>query len=632
MDIEVVYGVVHNRWNEKEGKVQVLAYKEKLRDALIVNELTIEETFPKDGSVYSAMLFTGADQALDKGDFVELRVTSIHRDKVEEGKSVKVHHQPNVKRAGSRIFICTSDIFNEKERFIDMNTVMSELRISTNPFPDLAEFYISDKIHLWGPFKSRSEMVEAKTGREVARFLPGDITMLKGLGNMYILGRPTKKISEVDCMNRRQVLDWLKTKINEYGDFSAPVNQIVKALSNKDITFNSELDISRFNRAKDYIVKIDLSFQEIRKMSELTVSWQQVFIKTLERHVDDAKIEAKKSIRADLGNYEQAIRDEFDKKRKPLDLEIQELQKVRKTLIEMVEKERRVIKKYNIDVGLLQVEIDRMDKVRSSKLEDLNYVTEQKDRLIKDIRIHSQLEEQQKTDLVREVVIPNYEEQTYVSTSQEYYQNYEEMLDITKQTNIKNGNVGNTEIFESIFHGLLTYNYLLTRDETLVIYFAKLFGNSKVIIQQVEPDWTKFNKLYENGLRAVWESATRHPDQFHFLVLQDINLSSIECYGKPLLDVIRGIRQSIPGFGNPIPKNLYIIGVPLKVGQHEEFGLNIYKATFDNWGVLKDYSVKISAVSNFNAPKILRIDMIQDMLDDLNYKEDSRLLDQFFNV
>jgi hypothetical protein len=113
-----------------------------------------------------------------------------------------------------------------------------------------------------------------------------------------------------------------------------------------------------------------------------------------------------------------------------------------------------------------------------------------------------------------------------------------------------------------------------------------LTNNCRIIIQQVEADWLKFERLYYNSLQYVWETAHQEPSVIHFLVLEDINLAGIECYGKPLLDMLDGVRLKLPGCETAWPENLWIIASFLPADGERAIGLPLSQTTFRQWGYI----------------------------------------------
>ena len=62
--------------------------------------------------------------------------------------------------------------------------------------------------------------------------------------------------------------------------------------------------------------------------------------------------------------------------------------------------------------------------------------------------------------------------------------------------------------------------------------------------------------------------------------LEDVNLSSPECYAKPLLDVVRVIRKRIPYAESSYPQNLRILMTKASV-EDPAIGLPVIQDTFD---------------------------------------------------
>ena len=102
------------------------------------------------------------------------------------------------------------------------------------------------------------------------------------------------------------------------------------------------------------------------------------------------------------------------------------------------------------------------------------------------------------------------------------------------------------------------------------------------MIQNAEADWLKYSFLQENGFNLICKSAVENPEKLHFFVLQDFNIASFECYGKPIVDISNGIRSKIPGTQNIWPNNLFFILIAVD-SNIDNFGFPINKTTFRNW-------------------------------------------------
>ena len=131
----------------------------------------------------------------------------------------------------------------------------------------------------------------------------------------------------------------------------------------------------------------------------------------------------------------------------------------------------------------------------------------------------------------------------------------------------------------------MCFNGILIEDISYGIALAKAFGNAKYLIQQVGPDWMEFKQLWENGLSEIWRSSHDNPDIIHILLLEDINLSSPECYARPLTDVMQGIRPRLPYAKNGMPENLKILATKIPF-EEPPIGLPLYQTIFKAWGVV----------------------------------------------
>lgn len=625
MDIDLIYGIVGWITEEKPGGlIWIKGFRDKdsingKDNGLIFEESVIQEEFPTRGCVYSPRINSNSE--FSPGDLVEIYVTDLR----ETDKDLIVHHSKILKH-GAKLLDCGTAVFRENRKSLNLDEIEYGINGIRQNLTDSAIFYIKIKDYCYGPLRFIGGKVEPRSGKEIYKFNLSDLSILKHDDMMYLFQHPSKakSLEDVDCMDRKQVLDWLKGKLRDFGELSSQINQIAKVVDK--INVDNNLDKIRHDRVSHFIGGLELNFQEVRTLSNLTNEWRNVFNETFKKHSAEFEKEVINSIELRLKDYENLKKNEIDRKKIEQEDELKELQKNKMVLADIIEKDHLVIKKYSSDIALAKNQLSEIELQKSESLNELNFISEQKQRLIKDIKIHSQILDNNGDKKVTSNCFTTYDEQVYLSVSQEYFEDYNQMFHITRKLDIGNG-----DMFRSTFHALLSNNYLIAKDEMLVLYFAKLFGNSKIIIQQVEPDWIKFQKLYENGLSYIWESATKNPKQFHFLVLQDINLASIECYAKPLLDVIKGLRQSIPGFDNPIPPNLHIICTPLKVGHKGEFGLSLFQDTFEGWGVLQDFPISLPKVSRFFPNKILDIDSVQDMLDELAYPEDPLPAQKFFD-
>jgi len=114
---------------------------------------------------------------------------------------------------------------------------------------------------------------------------------------------------------------------------------------------------------------------------------------------------------------------------------------------------------------------------------------------------------------------------------------------------------------------------IILPDVRLATSIVKSINSTNFIVQQVGIDWISFDKLWNNGLGNLWKSAEKEPEKIHILILENINMSHIDCYMSPVIDIIQGIRGIIPIGQTCLPTNLRILRTVTEKG----IGLPIYK-------------------------------------------------------
>lgn len=71
--------------------------------------------------------------------------------------------------------------------------------------------------------------------------------------------------------------------------------------------------------------------------------------------------------------------------------------------------------------------------------------------------------------------------------------------------------------------------------------------------------WKSFTDLWGSGLRAIVEHCNINADTIHYLIVRNINLSSLTNYLQPLADLHGNFITCFPGTDIPFPSNLRIL-------------------------------------------------------------------------
>jgi hypothetical protein len=194
--------------------------------------------------------------------------------------------------------------------------------------------------------------------------------------------------------------------------------------------------------------------------------------------------------------------------------------------------------------------------------------------------------------------------------------NYYEIISSNNSSSIKDlddfydqfsNKISSKDLLKNTLYILKEKRFLIGDSIELIINSIEHLGSYEIMIQSAEADWLKYKYLEKSGFGEISQKAITIPDVPHFFILQDFNIASFECYGKPILDITNGVRSKIPGTYNNWPKNLFFILVSINA-DIDDFGFKLNKSTFKKWTFLPhtlNYSFqKIQAADGVNLDKL----------------------------
>jgi len=519
-----VVGAVEELW-QNSARVKVLSFRSN--GQLIRDSKAIIEEFPPYGYVYAKDLF----QENDLHSLIEFQV--FQSNSSSYGKDVFIVDQSKkVKYTGIRIV--PTDIPNSiVHNTIYINT-LTALAIDDN-----RTIYIQQNQYIYGPFKSANSQFIPQTPSKAYKYNYSPSDVYQSGETLYLLSKPEIAIDEMDCMTEVQLAEWFKKKIPSlFVDID--INEVKQAFSSVSA---DSLDQSRFQRVLTDLNAISFTRNEIRTLSENSEKLSSLYIKALN--------DAKKSL-------EELYLDDILRQKENIE---------------------EAIKTYNRQLSSIKEKYSK-DKEDLDKLRrEVTHLTENKERLIYDIRANIEIASPIPTSTR---LLLTYNEQSYTKEGQPY-SDLQQFISSLHAT-LKSFGFDQAYLPEKVIYQFRHKKSFLCNNIHLVLVLAKATGNCKIIIQQVEPDWIKFESLYENGLKQVWKSAHQHPQIIHLFILEDINISSIECYARPVLDILSGARALLPVEGTKWPANMWMIGIPFERPDNYEFGLPLLKNSFQNWG------------------------------------------------
>lgn len=109
---------------------------------------------------------------------------------------------------------------------------------------------------------------------------------------------------------------------------------------------------------------------------------------------------------------------------------------------------------------------------------------------------------------------------------------------------------------------LLTCRWVATPCPSWGVAYAEAMGaNARHQIVAVEPAWLTFSDAWEGEVEAFWREAVDRRDALHLLILADADRALVQCWARPLLDIVSGLRLVLPS-GLHWPENLRVMSCP----------------------------------------------------------------------
>lgn len=527
-----VKGVIAEQRAEVSARIKVLAYKKN--DKYIYDSEEIKLEFPPTGHVFAPNILAEEDWKLN--DLIEFSTMPF----TSNGPDIfKLDLKYSKKRVGLEVFRVDHDI-------LDNQHALDQPKLKLFIPEAIGSFYILNYSILFGPFKSYAGEVVPINDTKVERFHePPPIVNING--KLYLLEKPKELGEKVDCSRPLELASWFKKHIRSININPTEIQQLLQQIEQIELP---DLGNAKLSRIANLTKNVLLNREELIVLSKSSTTFQEILTTSFQNLREEIRLSEMVSVE-------------------------EELLKIKKEIDAL----RLTYKK-------LKEEINNNTLAAEALKKEITFLEENKDRLINDIKISSQVATLPSSHRTTES-INTYEVQSYLSLNRPFV-DLQEFIVCYKML----FEYGETETGKGkrILFQLRNSHAFLCANPVLIKQIADFSNNCTLFIQQVEPDWLKFESFYNNGLKQIWLSAYNQPEIIHFLILEDINMSPIECYGKPLLDLLAGVRQNLPGLQLPWPDNLWIFGIPIEKTEDEGFGVPLLERTFKDWRGIPIYS------------------------------------------
>lgn len=568
IDTDKAIGFIERELGVKSARIKVLAILKKNNIPFILSENEAEKYFPPKGYVFEPGFFFNFKHNVN--EFVSFYIEENEKAEFGQDKYKLKANASEIKNYGLNARRLTG--FNKTKLSTDLSLVQVNGDISDGKFYGITDKYIV------GELRINNQKIEPALHHRIKMWDIENENILHYNGNVKLHHSPNGESLVLDCMNDKQLFDWFRDALKKIEpDYVKLLDSKGKWRSEIPMFFSQaddekyKVDKIRIERIKEKFGLLELSISDIKTLIEKSDSLRDAFNTAIENQKEEWKATYKNEIedyRKDIERQKKIIQDELillqnfksKKEAELVDLK-NKIENLSQTIESIKQNKERIIADFSIIKEVLSID-DKQDK---SPVKQDSFILE-------------------KFDIGNESV-------TYkLANKREQF-----ILGLKYQLSLNS-------IFPNFATKLLNvlsvYKAVFLKDIRLGLAFASTTHNSDYVIQQVEPDWLHFSDLWNNGLGAIWQSAHENPERLHFLFLEDINLASPECYARPLLDTISGIRKLIPYGKSTFPINLKILATKIST-ENPEIGLPLIEQTFSGWGAI-GFSSDINKKSDEN--------------------------------
>lgn len=515
---------------------------------------------------------------LKQHNFKEGDVLSFIEKEVilQEGKNPRLHYS-SVDRSFAPICI---ELNNIEADDVFLNIELLEETIVSRFTASETNFYVTDGIYIYGSFKIERNKVKPSYGVTVDRYLSVECLKIEHPSIEHndislLLHLPKENIRKIDCSTNTQLIERVKDIISKSrmtDEIRRYINVIKDLIASENL---DELQLQKIKKVQTLLDKLSFRYDEFEALRSNSSFWSKVFDNSIEKFEDRLK------------------NDYLSKNKEILDLELQ--------------KETRKLNSIQDQLSDTKVKLEEISKITQDKNEIIETLTNQiglleqrKDEIILSLQIQGRI-----GNVAPKELKSNFEIQKSSNDSDVLYGRVSDFLDELSTLLGLEDHVDDK--LHQVIKQLKTTSFFKCDNIKNFLEVVHVLGNSQIYLNNAEVDWIKFEKFINQGLLDAFEFAYNNPLRSVYYLLQDFNIASPECYAKPLIDISRNIRKTLPIDGRTWPSNLRVVFFPLELDV-DDFGFEVNDETFSTWEELDlpsiaCYDIKLSMGLNLEAKK-----------------------------
>lgn len=420
-------------------------------------------------------------------------------------------------------------------------------------------FQVKDKLYCIKDAKTRTRLVPYCT-------ITDSMPIIKGkFGTYYLGGSLPMEQGVIDITNDQQLISWFIKNIAKvcWHDIQSGNGKLAQEAAQKAFEatkLDSSIVSHRLRRLAMLTESFVLTRDEVQSLvdapwlqptiSKALLKFKEDFVNlVLSENADEIngiRKEHKLEIQRVTAQHDSAI----SQLKESMEQALQEHDQALTEFEDEIEKKKSELSK-------LVEDISDKEKIVGRLTEQLNSINERKDAVVADFDVIKEVlglasPQIEQTSSIQANL--HMEQICTIETKLPLYRGFNKNLEICLQA--YGCQTDGITALSTIFSGFSSI--LLPNIESLMatIYAT---GKCRYITSYVNVTWKSFEDLWNNGLSQIIDSCNNYPQEIHYLVLRNINLSYIPNYMQPLFDAQMGYINTLPKTKCSYPSNLKVL-------------------------------------------------------------------------
>ncbi len=522
------------RPDNDHGKFSVLAYWSQENGELVTDPYRIKEVFLNDGNVFEPSFYLNYSSYSSNKYIIAETTVNLHEKAIDKYKLSTVVREVEYTVIKHEGFLIGDDL-------VDLSSLDG---IST----PLKNFYARYHNKYWGPFKKDNN-------GNVSSISAGSIAMYNELTSIFddeielVYEKPTQAERNIPGYTTSGINKWFRSVIQ---GIEHPVTLAVlgsrkwyKELK-EVISYNEQLTSSQLQLALRHIKGVEITYAELKALLKHSDN-QSILNSRIDSLKNEIKAELEDDIKARIIEESEELKDLLLKKNK-LEIELSDI------------KSKIKIEKSQLQSSLQDLKNSIAEKKNSlAKIkEEENYISENKDRLLSDLRISHQVL-QPSLQRSNEVHFVDYE-----LVSKTPYDVPKDIIDvISNSLTSRYIPVPPDWQYKDSLARIIQRQGILSNSLDLVLGHLRAFGRCKVRHINVQANWLTHKEFGSCHMDKMLLEASNDSDHHYYLILQDFNIASPECYLRPFIDFMQCMVPSYKSYQGKWPENFHVVGIVL---------------------------------------------------------------------